>query len=178
MRWGEATTSVSVTLFVIFSQTSDDAFSVGSYSSDGWFHLGTGFSGTLRSLALRGRLSGPDDNYASRVWLKEYRGGGDYLDNDQLSSYVISNNAPFTGEEAEVKFNNLAIPLNPSRYYRLDIYYDYQNRNVILKGTTATGTASWWSLDTCTTCWLPAWNRTRHDYAFFPFIAMEGEPGR
>ena len=131
-------------------------------------------SGTLRSLTLRGRLSGPDDNYASRVWLREYRGGGDYLDNDHLKTYDISNNAPFTGEEAEVKFNNLTIPLDPTRYYRLTTYYDYQNRNVILKGTNATGTSSWWSLDTCTTCGLPAWNRTRHDYAFFPFIVMGG----
>ncbi|MEK7520866.1 MAG: lamin tail domain-containing protein, partial [Patescibacteria group bacterium] len=32
---GEATTSISVPLFVIFSQTADDAYSVGSYSSDG-----------------------------------------------------------------------------------------------------------------------------------------------
>ena len=70
------------------------------------------FSGTMRSLTLRGRLSGPDDNYASRL-VERIPGGGDYLDNDHLKSYVISNNAPFTGEEAEANSTIAAFRLIP-----------------------------------------------------------------
>ncbi len=151
---------------VVFSQNSFPSFSAGSHYSDNWYKLGRGFSGILRTLFLRGLVDRPEFS-SSHVYLREFE-DEDYT--HEVAVFTLSDNAPFTNVVHNVVLKDLEVELHPFSYYRLDTYQDYQNRSVILAGTTATGTAmsNSFILDT---------GEVFNYYSFYPFMVMEGEPG-
>jgi hypothetical protein len=130
-----------------------------SWYSDNWYDLGTGFYGMIMSLTLEGFIDS-SNYFASHLWLDEY------LDQNysQLNqTFTISDNAPFTNGLRKITINDLNIPLQPNKYYRLRTYQDYQNRSVILAGTSATGTALWDEF-------IPGTGRVDHQYSFYPYL--------
>jgi hypothetical protein len=164
------TTATSSTLAafssgVLFEQLNDSANSPQSFYDDNWFTLGNGFAGTLSALTLEGAVSN-QDYLASRVALQEFK---DKNYSVMVQSFPISDDAPFTYIMATTTFSGLSIPLKPYFYYRLATLQDWQNRSVIIAGTTATatGTAMWDNF---------VYNTGRVEYTepFFPFMEMEG----
>ena len=151
---------------IVFSQNSSPSLSAGSHYSDNWYKLGRGFSGVLHTLFLRGLVDRPEFS-SSHVYLREFE-DKDYT--HEVASFTLSDNAPFTNVVHNVVLKDLEVELHPFSYYRLDTYQDYQNRSVILAGTTATGTAmsNSFILDT---------GEVFNYYSFYPFMVMEGEPG-
>lgn len=147
-----------------FLQTGDSATSQGSWYDDNWYQLGRGFAGTITSLALEGMVDSADHG-SSHVWLKEF---SDSNYTQLVNTYTISDNAPFAADGfKKTTFSGLNIPLDPSHYYRLDTYQDYQNRSVILKGTPGIGTAM---ADT----FVYGTGRVEGRYAFYPYIVANG----
>ena len=86
-----------------------------------------------------------------------------------VQEFPISVNAPFTFTMATATFSGLSIPLKPYFYYRLATMQDWQNRSVILAGTTSTvtGTYMWDGF-------VPTVGRVEATSSFFPFMTMEG----
>lgn len=160
---GSATTTVAVAtpdlLLTIQMVTTDE--STPSWGNDNWYQLGNGFHGILYTLTLEGRVN--DVNYyASHLTLREY------LDPNytQLNrSFVISDNAPFIPTSTRVTVSGLNISLQPNKYYRLDTFQEWQNRSVILKGTTATGTAMYNDIGGGI-----GRSRVEYTYAFYPYL--------
>ncbi len=149
----------------LFAQLDDGANSSPSWYDDNWFELGSGFSGTLNTLTLEGKVS--DVNYfASRISLQEFK---DKTYSVLVREFPISDNAPFTPVMASATYAGLSISLKPYFYYRLATDQDYQNRSVILAGTAST------------TAGVVMWNnfvygtgRVESTSTFFPFIKMDG----
>jgi hypothetical protein len=150
---------------VLFEQLDDSADSIGSWYDDNWFELGNGFAGTLNALTLEGAVSA-QDYFASHVALQEFK---DKNYTAMVQQFPISDNAPFTYTMATTTFSGLSIPLKPYFYYRLTTVQDWQNRSVILAGTTttATGTAMWDNF-------IYGTGGVEYTEPFFPFIEMEG----
>jgi hypothetical protein len=159
------TTSGTASGPVLFEQLADAANSPASWYSDNWFDLGDGFGGTLSTLTLKGRVSDPD-YYASHVWLQEFR-DPNYA--TMIQQFTISDNAPFTNTMATATFSGLSIPLKPYFYYRLATLQDYQNRSVILAGTTSTaiGVVMWDNF-------IGGIGGLQSTSTFFPYMIMEG----
>ena len=162
-----ATSSASVasTTGTLFSQLDDSVNSSQSWYDDNWFELGNGFAGTLNTLTLEGKVS--DVNYySSQISLQEFK---DKNYSAMVEEFPISDDAPFTAAMTTTTFSGLSIPLKPYFYYRLATYQDWQNRSVILAGTTmtATGTAMWNNF-------VYGTGRVEYTEPFFPFLEMEG----
>lgn len=141
-------------------QPADDTNSDGSWYDDNWYDLGTGFYGTIRSLMLEGFVNSTY-YFKSHLYLEEY------LDRDYSrlnQEYTISDNAPFTPTLQTITISGLNIPLQPNKYYRLSTSQDFQNRSVILTGTTATGTAMWDEF-------IYGTGRVENYYSFYPYLA-------
>ncbi len=151
---------------IIYSENVLNSVSLGSSFSDNWYELGRGFSGILRSLTLRGFVDRPEF-YASHVYLKEFE---DFNYTKELSSFTLSDNAPFTDKVKNVRIENLNIKLNPFSYYRLDTYQDYQNRSVVLLGINDVGRAM-------SNAFITDTGKVFNYYSFFPFLFMEGDNG-
>jgi hypothetical protein len=162
-----ATSSASVASSsgALFEQLDDSANSPGSFYDDNWFELGNGFAGTLNALTLEGAVNA-QDYLASHVALQEFK---DKNYTAMVQQFPISDNAPFTYTMATTTFNGLFIPLKPYFYYRLTTSQDWQNRSVILAGTTttATGTAMWDNF-------IYGTGGVEYTEPFYPFIIMEG----
>jgi murein DD-endopeptidase MepM/ murein hydrolase activator NlpD len=146
-------------------QPYDGDSSYPSWYSDTWYNLGTGFYGTIRSLMLNGSVDNPD-YFATHVWLDEFLDANYTVRNQTFS---ISDNAPFTATSTLATIGGLNIPLQPNKYYRLDTYQDYQNRSVVLRGTTATGTAM-------SNGWINGVGRVENYYPFYPYLAWTFVP--
>lgn len=157
------TTPPVATDTILFSQPIDDTNSAGSWYDDNWYELGGGFSGTLYSLTLEGKVSDVDFSN-SHVELDEFKDSG-YQ--NLIQQFVISDNAPFTPQMATATFGDLSILLKPYFYYRLDTNQDYQNRSVILAGTNTTGTAMYDNF-------VYGIGRVESYYPFMPFMTMVG----
>jgi|GEM_PF-1081045 hypothetical protein len=158
-------TPVTAATGTLFSQLDDSANSNGSWYDDNWFYLGNGFAGTLTTLTLKGKVSDVD-YLASQVFLQEFK---DKNYTVLVQEFPISGNAPFTPTMATTTFAGLSIPLKPYFYYRLITVQDWQNRSVILAGTTTTTTG--------TTMWnnfIYGIGRVESTGPFFPFMVMEG----
>ena len=141
-------------------QPIDTENSNGSWYSDNWYDLGTGFYGDIRSLTLEGAIDN-SSYFKSHLYLDEYL-DPNYTDLNQ--TFTISNNAPFTDGMRKITIGNLDIRLQPNKYYRLRTYQDYQNRSVILAGTSATGTAMW-------NVYIYGVGRTEYTYSFSPYLS-------
>ncbi len=151
---------------VVFSQSTLPSSSAGSHYSDNWYQLGRGFSGTLHALILRGLVDRPEFS-VSHIYLKEFE---DKEYTHEIASFTLSDNAPFTNAVHNVVLSDVNVEFHPFSYYRLDTYQDYQNRSVILLGTTATGTAM-------SNSFIVDTGEVFNYYPFYPFMVMEGEPG-
>lgn len=141
-------------------QPVDTDNSNGSWYDDNWYDLGTGFYGLVRSLTLEGSIDN-SSYFKSHLYLDEYL-DPNYTELNQ--TWTISDNAPFTDSPQKITINGLAIPLQPNKYYRLRTYQDYQNRSVILAGTSATGTAMWDE-------YIYGTGVIRNIYSFYPYLA-------
>jgi hypothetical protein len=141
-------------------QPVDTENSNGSWYDDNWYDLGTGFYGLIRSLTLEGFVDS-SDYFASHLYLDEYL-DPNYTQLNQ--TYTISDNAPFTDGLQKITIGGLDIPLQPNKYYRLRTYQDYQNRSVILAGTSATGTAMYDE-------YIYGTGIVRNLYNFYPYLA-------
>lgn len=157
-----ATTPSWLTTF----QPDDSTVSYPSWYGDNWYDLGTGFFGTIRSLTLEGHVNNPD-YFASHVYIDEFLDAG-YTELSQ--TFTISDDAPFTATSTRVTIGGITIPLLPNKYYRLRTYQDYQNRSVILAGTTATGSAMYDS-------YIVNRGGVQTIYAFEPYLAWTFIPG-
>jgi hypothetical protein len=146
-------------------QPYDGDVSYPSWYSDTWYNLGTGFYGTVRSLTLNGFIDNPD-YFATHIWLDEFLDASYTVPNQTFS---ISDSAPFTATSTLVAMNNLNVPLQPNKYYRLRTYQDYQNRSVILRGTAATGTAM-------ANGFINGTGRVEDQYQFYPYLAWTFVP--
>jgi hypothetical protein len=160
-----SSTPVASSSGILFQQSDDSAVSHQSWYDDNWFDLGDGFSGTLNTLTLEGRISDPD-YLATQVSLQEFK---DKNYTAMVQEFPISVNAPFTFTMATATFGGLSILLKPYFYYRLTTVQDWQNRSVILAGTTstATGTYMWDGF-------VPTVGRVEFTNSFFPFMVMDG----
>jgi hypothetical protein len=157
-----STASSTETAAILPYQPIDSSLSHSSHYSNNWYQLGTGFSGVLHRLTLKGMVDQPD-YFSSAVWIKEFK---DPNYTHLIKTMTVSDNAPFTHELATTTFDNLSIVLKPYFFYRLDTYQGYQNRSVILAGDASTGTAMWNSFGT---------GRVETIYPFLPFMISEGE---
>jgi hypothetical protein len=147
-------------------QSVDSVNSNPSWYDDNWYQLGTGFYGTIKSLTFEGFING-SDYFASHLSLSEYL-DPQYIHLNQ--GFPISDNAPFTNGLKKVTIDNLNIPLQPNKYYRLETWQDYQNRSVVLAGTNTTGTAMWDE-------YISGTGGVQHTYAFYPYISAVMIPG-
>lgn len=148
-----------------------DTVSTGSWYSDNWYNLGTGFYGTIYALTLEGGVLGRDDDLQdSTVLLQEYLDPNYSTKNRE---FVISQGKDFTNEIKQVVIKNLNIPLQPNKYYRLWTSNGLQNAYVALRGTISPSCDS--------PCGDAMWNefisgaaggegRTEHIYRFYPFM--------
>lgn len=141
-------------------QSVDTENSNSSWYGDNWYNLGTGFYGLIRSLTLEGFIDRSDYG-KSHLYLDEYL-DSDYAQLNQ--TFTISDNAPFTDGLQKVTINDLNIPLQPNKYYRLRTYQDFQNESVILAGSSATGTAMWNEF-------ILGQGRIENQYRFFPYLS-------
>ncbi len=149
----------------LFAQFDDSVDSQSSWYDDNWFELGNGFSGTLNTLTLEGKVS-DQLYYGSHVALQEFK---DKNYTVMIQQFPISDNAPFTPVIATATFSGLSISLKPYFYYRLTTMQDFQNRSVILAGTatTTTGTMMWDNF-------IYGEGGVQFTEPFFPFMVMEG----
>jgi len=149
----------------LFAQLDDGAVSRESWYDDNWFELGNGFSGTLTALTLEGKVSEPE-YFASHVTLQEFKDSGYTV---MVQQFPISDDAPFTPAMATATFSGLSIRLKPYFYYRIATVQDYQNRSVLLAGTTttATGTAMWDNF-------IYGTGVAYYTEPFFPYMTMDG----
>ena len=141
-------------------QPLDTDNSNGSWYDDNWYDLGTGFYGTIKSLTFEGFIDNAN-YFASHLSLGEYLDPG-YTQLNQ--GFTISDNAPFTNGLKKITISGLNIPLQPNKYYRLNTIQDYQNRSVILAGTSATGTAMWDE-------YIYGVGGVQHQYQFYPYLS-------
>ncbi len=160
-----ATTTVAVPNWFSAIQPYDGDESRPSWYSDNWYDLGTGFRGTLRSLTFEGFVNS-DLYFASSLALQEFS-DADYATLDHV--FPISNNAPFKQSVAKVTIGGLNIPLSQNKYYRLTTLQGYQNRSVVLRGTSATGTAMFDGF-------VPGIGGVQTIYAFYPYISAVIDP--
>ena len=160
-----STTPVVPQAGTLFEQTDNSANSPGSFYDENWFDLGNGFSGTLNTLTLRGMVS-EADYFASHVVLEEYK-EKDYT--GLVQQFTISDNAPFTHTMATATFDGLTILLKPYFYYQLYTIQDYQNRSVILAGTTTTTVGVVMAHN-----FIYGVGGVEPTSTFFPFMTMEG----
>ena len=150
---------------ILFEQLDSAASSPYSFYDDNWFELGNGFSGTLNALTLEGMVSDVP-YFASHVALQEFK---DSNYTAMVAEFPISNNAPFTHAMSTTTFGGLSIPLKPYFYYRLATIQDYQNRSVILAGTTTTTVGVAMEHD-----FIYGVGGVETTSTFFPFMTMEG----
>jgi Peptidase family M23 len=155
-----ATTTLIAPNWLAVAQPYDGDVSLPSWYDDTWHQLGAGFYGTIRSLTLNGYVNDPH-YLASHLSLDEFLDGGYAVKNQ---SYVISDEAPFTATSSLVAIGNLNIPLQPNKYYRLNASNDFQNRSVILRGTSATGTSM-------SDGFVSGVGRVENQYPFYPYLA-------
>ena len=160
-----STLPLAPTSSVLFTQTGAAGLSSGSWYDDNWYKLGNGFAGTLTTLTLRGNI----DNILyskSIVTLQEYK---DPNYTALIQDFPISYDAPFTDTMATATFDGLSISLKPYFYYRLSTSQTWQNRSVILAGTTSTavGTMMWDGF-------IYGTGRVEYYAPFFPYMIMEG----
>ena len=148
---------------IIYAQAVNNDKSAQSWYDDNWYDLGSGFSGTLNSLTLMGRVSAKDF-FASHIFLQEFK-DKDYT--AMVQQFTISDNAPFTYDMATTTFSDLSILLKPYFYYRLSTIQDYQNRSVVLAGTSATGTMM-------SDNFVYGVGRVEYTGTFFPYMIMQG----
>jgi len=141
-------------------QLVDGTNSNGSWYSDNWYDLGAGFYGTIKSLTFEGFIDGSYYS-GSHLHLQEY---ADPNYSQLIQDYPISEGAPFTNSLKKITISGLDIPLQPNKYYRLTTLQDFQNRSVILEGTSATGTAMWDG-------YVYGVGIVRYQYAFYPYIS-------
>ena len=159
------TSANDTSTWTIALQTVDDTNSDGSWYSDNWFDLGSGFSGTLHALTLEGFVNGSDFS-SSDLWLDEFF---DSAYQRPSQTFALSTGAPFTDGLKKITIDGLDIPLEPDRFYRLRTYQNYQNRSVILAGTSATGTAMWDEF-------IYGQGGVQNLYSFYPYLVAEIEP--
>jgi hypothetical protein len=151
-----SSTPASASDDVLFEQPDESETSNNSWYGDNWYDLGNGFSGVLTTLTLRGKID--DQTFrTSHVALQEFKD----------PNYQLMVEQPFTSDMATATFSGLSIFLKPYFYYRLTTVQDYQNRSVILAGTSATGTAMWDDF-------VYGTGRVEYTKTFIPFISMEG----
>lgn len=143
----------------LFSQANDTAASSEAWYSDNWYQPGTGFSGTLRSITLRGYTNGSAP-YASHVFLDEF---SDQFYETLSRVITISDNAPFLPTPSEVTISGLSITIEPNKFYRLRTTNDRQNYCVILQGDPTMGYAmrNWFVYGV---------GRVEYYYTFYPYI--------
>jgi RHS repeat-associated protein len=124
----------------LFNQTNASATSIGSWYSDNWYQLGTGFSGTLNTLTIQCYTSGGPIPSSSNLYLQEF---SDSAYTIQTNNYQLNiNGNPTCDQYPNYRtFTNLNIPVLPTLYYRLYTYANIQNASAILLGTNATGYA-------------------------------------
>ncbi|MEK7195110.1 MAG: peptidoglycan DD-metalloendopeptidase family protein, partial [Patescibacteria group bacterium] len=154
-----STTTVSVPDLLTTIQPEDTDISHWSWYSDNWYELGTGFYGTVYAMMLEGYVDA-SDYLASHISLLEFT-DPEYRNLNR--TFVISDNAPFTATTAKVTTKGLEIPLQPNKYYLLKTLQDRQNASVILRGTSATGTAMWNEF-------VYGAGRTEYVYSFYPYL--------
>jgi hypothetical protein len=155
-----ATTTVCIPDWFATVQSVDDSNSHWGWYGDNWYDLGTGFYGTLRALTLEGYIN-DSAFFASHLSIGEFLDSGYTQLNRQ---FTVSDNAPFTNVDAKITIGGLNIPFQPNKYYRLYTNQDFQNRSVILKGTTATGTAMW-------DMFVYGQGGVQYDYPFYPYLS-------
>lgn len=155
-----ATATVPVPDWFTVVQQADNNDSHGSWYSDNWYDLGTGFYGTIRALTLEGYIDDPRF-FKSHLWIEEFLDPGYTKLNRQ---FAVSDDAPFTNVNTKITIGSLNIPLEPGKYYRLDTLQDCQNRSVILKGTTAIGTAMW-------NTFIYGAGKVPYTYSFYPYLS-------
>jgi murein DD-endopeptidase MepM/ murein hydrolase activator NlpD len=160
-----ATTSLSLPQWVSVVQGDDSFSSYPSWYEENWYDLGTGFYGTIRSMMLKGYVDNPL-YFASHIRLEEFLDSG-YTELNQ--TFLVSDDAPFTATSTNVAINNINIPLQPNKYYRLWTYQDYQNRSIILRGTNATGTADH-------NAYIVNVGRVEMTSTFYPYLAWTFVP--
>jgi hypothetical protein len=147
----------------LFEQLDDSAKSSWSWYDDNWFDLGSGFSGTLNTLTFEGKIS-DQAFYSSHVSLEEFK-DPNYM--AMIQSFDVSDNAPLTATMASATFTGLSIVLKPYFYYRLVTFQDYQNRSVILAGTSSTGTYMYNNF-------VYGVGRVESTSTFMPYMVMNG----
>ncbi len=150
----------------LFAQEIDADLSPASWYDDNWFELGNGFSGTLRSLILEGKINDP--HYAaSHVSLQEFK---DPAYTAMVRQFAIADGALFTDAMAKITFDDLGIALKPYFYYRIATVQDWQNRSVILAGTASTSAGTAMGNE-----FLYGTGRVESTSTFFPYLIMEGD---
>ena len=145
-----------------FNQTDFNASSQWSWYGDNWYQLGTGFSGTLNSISVRCFVNDWRGG-VGYVWLNEFE---DSSYTTQTNSYTLTgvNGNPYCTEQSyDITFSNLNITLNPTSYYRLDTFGEYQNSSVILWGTSGMGVAMW-------DLFVYGVGEVYYYYTFYPYI--------
>ncbi len=165
----DATTTVSISDSLVSVQAVDDGLSHWSWYDDNWYRLGKGFDMTLHGIFLE--ASGYDaNNYRetpSYINISEFSDSnyGNLITSTPIFAGLLSN---ITNASTSKTFiGGLNIVLKPNRYYRLDTLYYSQNGSVILKGTTATGTAMWDQF-------IYGEGKVDNSYSFYPYLSLEG----
>ncbi len=162
---GMGTSSVNAPAWNTIVQGDSKANSSPSWYSDNWYDLGTGFYGTVRSLTLDGFINNAEYS-GSSLYLDEFLDAGYTKLNRRIAAI---SNVPFTATSSQVTVSPLNIALQPNKYYRLSTYQDYQNRSVILRGTSVTGTAM-------SNGFVYGVGRVETTSAFYPYLAWTFEP--
>jgi RHS repeat-associated protein len=152
----------------LFNQTDASATSIGSWYSDNWYQLGTGFSGTLNTLTLQCYTSGGPLPSSSNLYLQEFSDSGYTV---QTNNYQLNiNGNPTCDQYPNYRtFNNLNIPILPTLYYRLYTYANIQNASAILLGTSSTGLAMYDSFDYGV-------GKVYFYYTFYPYVLSTTPP--
>lgn len=133
--------------------------SVGSWYGNNWYWLGRGIPLTINSFTIRGYASDP-------VWVQVFFDEfSDARYSNLARTFIISENAPFTGESADITFAGLDIPLREDRFYRLRTAHMAQNRVVILSGISALSVAMYDN-------WVFARGKVEYLYPFYPYIVI------
>ncbi|MCL5733100.1 MAG: lamin tail domain-containing protein [Patescibacteria group bacterium] len=158
----DASTTTSA---VIFSQLNDESLSAYSFYGDNWYRLGSGFSGIIHSVILRGKVSAAS-YFNSRAILEKF---SDSSYSHSLGSFILSDNVPFTYDLSTVELDGLDIQLDPSAYYLLRTSNDYQNRSVILAGASSTTSTAMWNE------FIYGTGKVDHQYNFYPYIVIYGD---
>ncbi len=123
----------------VFDQPIDVATSIASSGGDNWYQLGTGFSGTLYSLSVRGVTYAAYIPNTQHVHLQEFN---DASYGQLNQTFILSDSAHFADVVATMTFSGFAIPLDPTKYYRLLTWGDLRPfGSIILQGTDSIGVA-------------------------------------